>query len=98
MTNRKSNDHIEYPRTKFQCADITNQYSSVQDRYNITHGRWIYHEKPKKSHYREATYHAYSTYMQTSKQAFRDQKPIKKEQKTPKTKKTTQKLKIFHNL
>ena len=54
--------------------------------------------KSRKSHYREATYHAYSTYMQTSKQAFRDQKPIKKEQKTPKTKKTTQKLKIFHNL
>ena len=43
-------------------------------------------------------YQAYSTYMQTSNQAFRDQKPIKQAQTTPKTKKTIQKLKMknFH--
>ena len=52
--------------------------------------------KSWKSHYKQAPYHAYSTYIQTSNQANRDQIPIKKAQPTPKPRKTIPKLKIFH--
>ena len=40
-------------------------------------------------------YHAYSTYLQTSNQVFRDQKPIKKAQTTPKPIKLYKNGKIF---
>jgi len=41
-------------------------------------------------------YHAYSAYIQTSNQATRDQKPLKKVQTTSKPRKIIQKLKNFH--
>jgi len=43
--------------------------------------------KIRKSHYRQAPYHAHSTYIQTSNQAIRDQKLIKKGTNNPETKK-----------
>ena len=52
--------------------------------------------KSRKSHFRQVPYHAYSTYIQTSNQAIRGQKPIKKEQTTPKPRKLYKKMKIFH--
>ena len=41
-------------------------------------------------------YHANSTYIKACNQALKDQKPIKKVQKSPKPGKTIQKMKIFH--
>ena len=47
MKNRKSNDQVGYPQTKFQRTNITNECSSVQGMHNITHVRWSYREKSK---------------------------------------------------
>ena len=44
------------------------------------------------------SYRTYSTYIQTSNQAIRNQKPNKKGTNKPKTKKTTQKLKIYEKI
>jgi len=49
--------------------------------------------KSRKSDYSQAPYHAQSTYMETSNQAIRDQKPIKKGTNNPETKKNYTKIK-----
>ena len=52
--------------------------------------------KNQNSHRRQLSYYAYSTYIQVSNQAIRDQKPIKKAQKSSKPRETIQQLKKFH--
>jgi len=44
--------------------------------------------KSRKSHYKQAPYHAHSTYIQINNQAIGDQKPIKKGTDNPETKKS----------
>jgi len=53
--------------------------------------------KSQKSHYRQVSYHAYSTHLQTSNQANGNQ-TNKKGTSNFKTKKTIQKLKITKNI
>jgi len=52
--------------------------------------------KIQKSHYSQMPHHAHSNYIQTSNQAIRDQKPIKKCTNNPKTKKNYTKMENFH--
>ena len=52
--------------------------------------------KSRKWHFRQVPYHTHFTYTQTSNQAIRDQKPLKKVQIIPKPKKLQKKFEKFH--
>ena len=96
MKNQKSSGQIECPQTKFQRTNIK---VNVQV-YNVSLISRMWDGvimKSRKSHYRQVPYHAYSTYIQTSNQAIRDKKPIKKVQAVPKLRKLYKTWKICEN-
>jgi len=94
MKNQKSNDPVECPWTKFQHTNITINVQVCQ--VGTTSHMWGgVIRKSRKSHNRQVSYHVYSTYMQTSNQAIRDQKPIKEAQTTLKPRKLHKNWKFF---
>ena len=70
-------------------TNIKGQWLSVQDRHKtacVKQGSY----KNRKLHFRQVFHRAYSAYIQAGNQAIKDQKPIKKVQKSRKTKKKNQ--------